>query len=51
MANGREVESPEEDQGMLSDASTESYVRFGRGMTYVDEKVGGGIAGSARDRR
>lgn len=44
------VAEPEEDEGMLSDTSAESYVRFGRGMTYVDDKVGGGVRRSAVDR-
>ena len=42
---------PEEDDGMLSDTSAESYVRFGRGMTYVDKKIGGGILSSSIDQR
>lgn len=42
---------PEEDDGMLSDTSVESYVRFGRGMTYVDKKIGGGILSSSIDQR
>jgi len=43
------VAEPEEDEGMASDTSMESYVRFGRGMTYVEEKVGGGLVGSSVD--
>ncbi|KAF8438242.1 hypothetical protein BGX38DRAFT_914221 [Terfezia claveryi] len=43
------VAEPEEDEGMTSDTSAESYVRFGRGMTYVEEKVGGGLVRSSVD--
>ncbi|KAI5799099.1 hypothetical protein DFH27DRAFT_82934 [Peziza echinospora] len=43
------VAEPDEDEGMLSDNSMESYVRFGRGMTFVDEKIGGGLVKSAVD--
>lgn len=43
------VAEPEEDEGMASDTSAESYVRFGRGMTYVEEKVGGGLVRSSVD--
>lgn len=43
------VAEPNEDDAMLSDTSVESYVRFGRGMTYVDRKVGGGIVRSSVD--
>ena len=43
------VAEPEEDEGMTSDTSAESYVRFGRGMTYVEEKVGGGVVRSSVD--
>lgn len=31
------------DEHEESDTSRESYVRFGRGMTFVDEKIGGGV--------
>ncbi|KAF8416807.1 hypothetical protein EV426DRAFT_394932 [Tirmania nivea] len=44
------VAEPEDDEGMTSDTSAESYVRFGRGMTYVEEKVGGGLVRSSVDR-
>ena len=47
---GAVVAEPDEDDAALSDTSTESYVRFGRGMTYVDNKVGGGILRSSVDR-
>lgn len=43
------VAEPEEDEGMTSDTSAESYVRFGRGLTYVEEKVGGGLTRSSVD--
>lgn len=44
------MEEPEEDEGMISDTSVESYVRFGRGMTIVDEKIGGGVVRSSVPR-
>ena len=46
---GSVAAEPDEDDAMLSDGSVESYVRFGRGMTYVDKKVGGGILKSSID--
>ncbi|KAF8469457.1 hypothetical protein BDZ91DRAFT_52819 [Kalaharituber pfeilii] len=48
-ADGVMTAEPEEDEDMMSDTSAESYVRFGRGMTLVDEKIGGGIVRSSVD--